>query len=316
MKVNRGVMKKKILTLTLNPAIDKTVILKNFKSSLTYIKDEELPSAGGKGVNVARALKTLGFQTVNTGFLGGCSGILFERFLKQEKIISDFIKVKGETRTNLTILDPMSKKSTRILKEGPAISQREVAGLKKKFQSYLKKSSVVIIAGRNAFKVPDTLYQQLILAAKKQGIPTLLDASGKALKYGLKARPTILKINRQEAASVLSRKLATISDSKKAVEKFHNMGIKVVLITLGAKGVLGSNQHERHFMRSPKIVVLNSVGCGDSFTAGFISAYLKKKTFKESLACGLAAGCAAALSLIPGSIDKKHFTAMLKTILK
>lgn len=297
-------MRKYILTVTLNPAVDKTAKVRNFSLAKEFRTKDIYLSAGGKGINVSQVLKKLEIKTKATGFQGGMAGGFIIDQLNKEGIRNDFIKVDGETRTSLTVLDPETKKITRILELGPQISPAEFRRFKKKFAVLLNQSCCAVFSGRNAFGLPDSAYAQLIKMAKKKRVITVLDTSGPALKEGLKAKPFLIKPNEEETKEVLNIDVQSIQDVKRSIEHFHRWGIPLVIISRGAKGAVFSNGREQWMAVPPRIKFQNPVGCGDALIAGFLAAFLRGRDLKGWAQEAIAVSAANALSINPGSIRK------------
>ncbi|MFA5335599.1 MAG: hexose kinase [Candidatus Omnitrophota bacterium] len=275
-----------VLTITLNPAVDKTV--RGARAKL---------SAGGKGINVSRALKALGVGSVATGFAGGDTGKFIRSALKKERIESRFMEIRGSTRTNLTHIRPGGKAARRIEK-GPVISAAEFKQFKKIFTGLLRGRKYAVFSGANANGLPASAYRELISIAKKNGVKAVLDTRDAALAEGLKAKPDIVKPNIKEARYICG---------KDPLRCFLAKGARTVLLTMGAAGATASDGRHTVFARPPKIRAANDVGCGDAFLAGFIAYRLKGKSFTESVRAASAAGAANAASLVPGALNKKDF---------
>ncbi|MFA5335157.1 MAG: 1-phosphofructokinase family hexose kinase [Candidatus Omnitrophota bacterium] len=275
-----------VLTITLNPAVDRTV--RGAREKL---------SAGGKGINVSRALKALGVGSVATGFAGGDTGKFIRSALKKERIESRFMEIRGSTRTNLTYIRPGGKISRRIGK-GPVISAAEFRDFKKIFARLLRGRKYAVFSGSNANGLTASAYRELIGIAKRKGVKAVLDTRDAALEEGLKAKPDIVKPNIKEARYICG---------KNPLKCFRVKGARTVLLTMGAAGAAASDGRHTVFARPPKIKAANDVGCGDAFLAGFIAYRLKGKDFSESVRAASAAGAANAASLVPGALNKKDF---------
>ncbi|MFA6356514.1 MAG: hexose kinase [Candidatus Omnitrophota bacterium] len=284
-----------VLTITLNPAVDKTV--KGARAKL---------SAGGKGINVSRALKALGVGSVATGFAGGDTGKFIRSALKKERIESRFMEIRGSTRTNLTYIRPGGKAARRIEK-GPVISAAEFRQFKKIFTGLLRGRKYAVFSGANANGLPASAYRELISIAKKNGVKAVLDTRDAALKEGLKAKPDIVKPNVDEAQYIYGKRPVSVIGIKAALKCFRAKGAGTALLTLGASGAAASDGKHAIFVRPPKVRAANDVGCGDAFLAGFIAYRLKGKDLGESVRAASAAGTASAAGLVPGSFNKKDF---------
>ena len=221
-------MKDCILTVTLNPAIDKTITVKNFKVGRDFREQALFLSAGGKGINVSRVLHRLRIPTVATGFLGGSDGDYIKKQLNKEGIQHNFCFINENSRTSLTILDPSLNKITRVLERGPRITNKDLERFRKKYIYLLKMCSCVVFSGRNIPGAPDSFYAELITIAKKKNKITLLDTSSKPYEIGLKAKPYMIKPNLKESEQLLGGQLMEFSSIKRAACRLHKRGMKTV----------------------------------------------------------------------------------------
>ncbi|MBP7088476.1 MAG: 1-phosphofructokinase family hexose kinase [Candidatus Omnitrophica bacterium] len=296
-------MKPFILTVSLNPAVDKTVLVSNFQIGKDFREKSIFLSAGGKGVNVSRVLGRLGINNIACGLIGGSNGNYLKEQLTKEKIKHDFLTIKGNSRLSLTVIDPVTNVITRLLERGPEVSNYELNLFRKKFVSLLKNCRGVILSGRSIPGAPDSFYAELITIAKKKNIITVLDTSAKPYKLALLKRPFMIKPNLMEAEDLAAQKLNTLPKIKNFISSWHKKGIPVIALTLGSKGAIVSNQREMLLAQPPHVKRKNPVGCGDAFIAGFISAYLKNKNFSECVRLATSCGTANALSINPGFIN-------------
>ena len=291
-------MRKYILTVTLNPALDKMVDLQG----------EEIFSAGGKGINVSRTLRGLKIPTIATGILGGDTGRAMRRILKKENLPHDFIFIKNETRVNVT------NNSTRLMGIGPSVTGRDLLSFEKKFKMLLKKADVVTINGRNAEGAPVDYYRRLLHLAKKQNILTALDASGIAFHEALKARPFLIKPNLLEAQQALGMTINSLRDIKKALAAFQKKGIAVTLISLAERGAAAIFKEEFWYCRVPKVTIKNEVGCGDAFLGGFLCAFQRQQPFAQALQFAAACGTCNGQSRIPGKINESDVKKLISKV--
>ncbi len=220
-----------ILTLTLNPALDIFYEKGRYKHPLR--------SAGGKGINVSRVLDNLGEGTAALCCLGGKTGEEIRVLLRREDICHDFIRLKNETRTNVTVVQEDGV--VRFVDKGSPFSEAETQKIEKLFVKYLARTSLVVLSGRLPPGIKDSFYARLITQARQQNIPCLLDSHGLPFELGLKAGPEYIKPNREEAEDFLGEKLDSQAKLKKAVRYFLRSGIKNVLITLGEQGAVGGS---------------------------------------------------------------------------
>jgi tagatose 6-phosphate kinase len=297
-------MKKIILTVTLNPAIDKTVFVCDFKKGKDFRESSLFASAGGKGVNVSRVLTFLGQANIATGFLGGTNGLYIKRSLSQEKIKYSFLPIQGQTRMSLTIIDPVSKNITRVLERGPLVSKKEIALFKERFRKLLSFARCAVFSGRNIPGRGEDFYAQLVSIAKKKDVFTILDTSGAALSAGLRALPHMIKPNLKEAEYILKRKLVSQKSLPEAVLRLYGLGVKIVALSMGSRGAIVYDGKEMLRASPPSITRKSPVGCGDALIAGFISRYLMKQPLAECLRFGVSCGSANVLSVKPGFIKR------------
>ncbi len=296
-------MKKFILTITLNPAVDKIMYLKKTSSLKDNLSEsEEVVSAGGKGINVSRALKKLGVPTLATGFQGGETGALIVKLLSKEKIPNQFVPIQGYSRVNVTLVEERSGQSTRVLSPGPRIISGEIARFKADYKKLLPNVSFVVLSGRNVQGTKSDLYRELIEIAAKKNVKCLLDTSGDSLRQAISARPFIIKPNREEAQELLEYSLTTSDKLKKACQEFHRLGAVIVLISLGKDGAIASEYGSVFLAKAPSVKTINEVGCGDSFVAGFLSSYLKNKPLPLCLKMGVSCGTASTFNIVPADL--------------
>ncbi|MFA5087816.1 MAG: 1-phosphofructokinase [Candidatus Omnitrophota bacterium] len=310
----KGKIKKYILTVTLNPAVDKIIRVKNFRAGRTSLDKGIVLSAGGKGINVSRVLGRFGLFSMATGFVGGVAGRFIKDGLEREGIKFDFVEIKKDSRTNLTIIDPDTMKVTRILEEGPVIQPPEWARFRERYDLLLRKCSLVVLSGRKAAGLSDGTYAELIKLAHKRKIRTVLDTHGQPLRNGLRAKPFCIKPNREEAEALLGEKLNTLTKVKKAISFFHRQGVAIVMISLGGQGAVASDGEEIWKAVPPRIKCRNSVGCGDAFIGGYVYGIHRGKTLKEALRLAVAAGAANSASLRPGAVEKSQIEKMLARV--
>jgi 1-phosphofructokinase family hexose kinase len=297
----------KILTVTLNPSLDKTIVVPYLKIGDECRAGKINLCAGGKGINVSRALRCLGVKSVATGFLAGATGSCIEQQLLQEGAACDFLFIGGQSRTNLTIVDPYRKnKISRIIEQGPRVSLREVNRFYGKVESSIKYFQYLVISGSRISGVDDYFYGRLIRTAKNYGVKTALDASGIVLKSGLAAGPFMVKLNIEEAQEATGRKINSLKTIKEAARYFHAAGASIAAITAGSRGAMVFNGKEMVFAVPPRVFSKNFVGCGDAFLAGFLFSLSRKESLAVCAQTASACGAANVLSTIPGFIDRKE----------
>lgn len=302
-----------ILTITLNASIDRTTFINNFSVGKINRSDEPIESAGGKGLNVTRALKTLNLDSIATGFIGGKSGERLEELMSSEGFNYDFFKIKGNTRACLAIVDKERKTLTEINENGPKITLEELNGLYEKVDLLSKESKITVISGSLPSSLPTDVYGKLIEISKKNGSITFLDASRKALKDSIGSYPYMIKPNKNEAEELLGFELKTEEDLMKGIY-FLTEYCNLACITLEDKGCIIGNKREIYKAIGPQIDVVNSVGSGDSFLAGFISGFYTNNNIEESIKSAVAAGSANAMTDRAGLIKKEVYDLLLSKV--
>lgn len=290
-----------ITTVTLNPALDKTIHLKelNIGEVNRIERLENIP--GGKGINVAKVIFQLGGEVNATGFLGGFVGENIESLLKG-RFPCVFVKIAGETRSNSNILSENGI-VTEILEPGPVVSETEVNCFLDKYLSVIAESNVVVLSGSVPRGVPDAIYQKLIALAKEKGKKVILDTSGSLLVQGIKACPDLIKPNKAELEYLAGKKLESLEEIEKAAEQIREQGVSAVLVSLGADGILYVGEEGHYALKPPKIEVKNTVGCGDSLVAAMAMGMEKNEDIEKMLRYAVAVSTANALTTESGSVE-------------
>jgi len=306
--------KSLVLTVTLNPAVDKFVESHGTISRPTGRIGKIYFSPGGKGVNVSRALKNLGRGSTATGFAGGRSGLWFTTQLRNERLPAVFFRIKGETRVNTTFVDTRDGKVTRDVQIGPRIAVAEIQEFRKHFRRLLAGKGYLVICGRIPAGVQNSFCAELLRLAKPQGLRTVIDTSGRPLVQALRAQPFLIKPNKAEAEAVIGRKLNSQRALCFAGKYFRRRGAQKVIISLGAQGAFADDGRTVLLARAPRQIKGHSVGCGDALLAGFIYADQKGMGFAESVRFAVAAGTANMLGRQPGQIKKKQVLDLAKKV--
>lgn len=276
-----------ITTVTLNVAVDKLYLVDEFETSRVTRVRECTPTAGGKGLNVARVASILGENVFATGFIGGHSGRYVEEMLKSDRIENDFVRVDGETRTCINVID-RNGRSTELLEPGVTVNEENRSEFLTKFAQIIKKSSVIVLSGSMPRGCGPEFYPELIRLAKKDGCKVILDTSGENLKQGIKAQPTMIKPNRDEIGALLGTDAVGRDELVRAAQTLHDGGIAYVAVSLGKEGALLVCGEGVFIGTPPDVKVVNTVGCGDSmvaaFAAGFERGYGPEQALKFALA--------------------------------
>ena len=283
-----------IYTVTLNPSIDYVINLKSLNTGQINRVNSENVYPGGKGINVSRVLKTLGYDNVATGFISGFTGDFIINSLCELDVKSDFIKLNnGFTRINVKI---KSNEETEINGGGPHISDEKLKELFDKL-SYLKEDDILILAGSIPSTLSEDLYEKIIKHVENNKVKVVVDATKNLLLNVLKYNPFLIKPNNHELEEIFNVKLDNLNDITTYAKKLQEMGARNVLVSMGKDGALLITENGQVLIsNAPNGRVINSVGAGDSMVAGFICGYLNSNSYEEALKLGSASGSATAFS--------------------
>ena len=220
-----------IVTVTLNAALDRTLTVPNFQRGQRHRASGGLTIAGGKGINVARALKRLDVPVVATGLAGGLTGTRLVEELTGEAILNDFVRIADESRTSTAVVDPTSSSYTEINEWGPHVEPEELDMFREKLRYLARAADVVIFAGSLPRGVEDDFYGDLIRELNKRSIRTVLDAEGEPLRMGTAAEPFLVSPNQREAESLVGQEFHEDQDFIQALDDIAELGARNVLIT-------------------------------------------------------------------------------------
>lgn len=285
-----------IVTVTLNPAIDRTVTADRlvFDDRAYVLSTHE--GAGGRGINASSVIHAFGAKTLA---ICTCGGKRLEQLLKDCQFAVELVRIKGESRTNLTITDKQGL-TVKLNERGPKVERDELDRVEKTVAAKLPKADWVMICGSLPPGVPSDFYYKLIKMASQRGVKTLLDTDGDALATGLEAQPTVVSPNQQEAERLLNRALLTKTHAIEAAERIRSMGAESVIVSLGSRGAVGASKDGIIEVVPPHIEAVCPIGAGDAMAAAFVWAKTKKKDFGDALRWGVAAGTASAR--LPGML--------------
>lgn len=285
-----------IATVTLNPALDKTVFVEGLQVGDTNrVRKVEL-DAGGKGINASRMLAVLGEETIALGFVGGRAGRFITSDLAEEGIPTDFIQTRVETRTNVAIEDLNGNPPTTLNEKGGPILPEELEQLKEKIKYWAGKSRIMIFAGSIPQGIDTGIYRDLIAMAQKEGAQAILDADGEPLILGIESHPVMIKPNRAEAERICGKKLTATEDVAEAAKNRVQQGVEIVVVSMGKHGAVAATKDEVWHAVPPSVETISTIGSGDSMVAGIAAAIARGETLAQALALGSAAGAATAMS--------------------
>lgn len=283
-----------IYTLTLNPALDLELHIDQFQfNSVSRAKGSQL-DCGGKGFNVSRMLKNVGVPSVAMGFIGGKNGERLESDLKALGIATDFTRIGGETRINVSIVADKNAEHVKVNEAGPRIHDAELERMVAQIKNHLVKDDWWVLGGSLPPGVPADFYARLITMMNNAGVNSILDTSGEALKVGSQAKPTLIKPNIDEALELVGINASEAGKFDDWVGEVLSLGPKNLVISLGKDGALYANNEVLETIESPSIVERNPIGAGDSLVAGLVWQLSTGADYATALRHGIACGAATA----------------------
>lgn len=307
-----------IVCVSLNPAIDRRLILDQFSLGAVNRARQVQAFPGGKAAHVAMAAQALGEEVIWVGFLGGRTGDQCERGLLDLHIAVRRIRTRSETRTNLEILDA-ARRVTEILEPGGEIGDSEIEELlsacDELFQKY-RSAAIVALCGSLPPGVPDTFYARLITIARRKNTRVLLDTSGEALRQALGAVPDLVKPNRSEAEHLCNLSIQDHLAAAQTARRIIRHGPLSVALSLGASGIVWQADKDSPLLNAvpPTVPVTSTVGCGDAVLAGFAVAFARNLPAQETLRLATACGTANCLAAMPGGIELSEVERILPLV--
>jgi 1-phosphofructokinase family hexose kinase len=298
-----------IITVTLNAAIDKTLSVPNFRLGRRHRTVEQTTMAGGKGVNIARSLKSLGQPVIATGLAGGPTGTRIVEQLTDEGILNDFVRIREESRTNTAVLDPTTGEQTEINERGPAIAPRELELFLDKLTYLSRGAELIVFAGSLPRGVETDAYATFVRELRKLGVTTIVDCDGEPLRQAVRAEPTIISPNVNEAEELVGHEFNDESDMIFAIRELGQLGPRESIMTT-PDGCFACLQGDAGpvFYRAkiePREAVA-TVGSGDAFLAGFVAARYEGRPPEDCLRFGVACGADSIDRLGAGLIDPRN----------
>jgi 1-phosphofructokinase family hexose kinase len=298
-----------IITVTLNAAIDKSLSVPNFRLGRRHRTVEQRTMAGGKGVNIARALMALGQPVIATGLAGGATGTHIVEQLTQEAILNDFVRIREESRTNTSVLDPTNGEQTEINERGPAVSEQEVELFRDKLVYLARGAAIVVLAGSLPRGVEPDLYATLIRELQKTGVTTVIDTDGDPLHHAVRAEPDVVSPNVLEAEELVGHEFTAEEERLHAVREIVELGPREAIMTMGDGCVADVLIDGRSSLRRARTEPRESIarrGSGDAFLAGYVAARYEGRSPDQCLRFGVACGAESTGRLGAGLIDPKE----------
>jgi 1-phosphofructokinase family hexose kinase len=309
-----------IVTVTLNVAIDRTLTVPNFQLGQRHRASEWLTLAGGKGINVARALKALDVPVVATGLAGGRTGLRVVEELQNEAILNDLVQIADESRTSTVVIDdiPLGMTVTEIYEWGPNVSAEELDILIEKLHYLARSAGAVVFAGSLPRGVDPAFYAEAIRDLNRRGAKTVLDAEGLPLRLGVEAEPFLVTPNQQEAEGLVGQEFHDPDDFVMALDAIAEIGARNVVITheTGAFALFREERRPQRFLALiQRLDPRSTVGSGDVLLAGFLAAWLVDgRQADDALRIGVAAGAASTQMVGAGRFDPRELTRLAAAV--
>lgn len=299
-----------ILTVNLNPAVDRTCRLAALEPGAVNRLYSSKSVAGGKAVNVAKVLRQFHMPVAAVGFLGGAGGKLIGEALEKMGVECHFTEIGGQTRTNTNVLEEDGR-VTEILEPGPVITEKELAKFLKQFTGCLENCELAVMSGSLPEGVPTDIYARLIELCHMAGCRVILDTSGEALRQGLQAGPDLVKPNRRELEYLAGRTLGNREEIADAARALFKSGIGRVVVSLGSEGLLWVDGGHTVFREAKPVRVVNTVGCGDTVVAALCMGEMAGEDVETTLAKAVAMAAANAVTGESGNIPMETYLELL-----
>ncbi len=279
----------RVVTVTLNPCIDKTVEIEGFEIGKTNRTLSIRSDIGGKGINVSKILYSIGIESVATGILSGETGIYIERCLIESGLSTDFVFGSGETRTNLKIFDTATQITTEINEPG-APAGESYEEFRRKITELLRGCDLLVLSGSTPKDIGDSAYAELISYAKHFNVRVILDADGELLRRGVEAVPFAVKPNKAELEHLAGHRLNSLDDIIIEAKAINKMGVELVVVSLGEDGAV--------FVRDSLVIkttpfpidVKSPAAAGDSMVGALIYSLEHALTLTQTAQVMTAAG--------------------------
>lgn len=302
-----------ILTVDLNPIINRGYFIHDFEIGKSYTAYDIQYRPGGSGLDIGLIAKAFNEPVKVTGFAGGRNGDYIIKNLDNMDIDHSFVPINEETRTSTRILSDYGIE-TEIIERSPSLSNEEVLEFYKLYRELIRDAEIICCSGPLPSGIPEDIYRDLILMAKEENKKVFLDASGEALKYGIKASPFLIKPNRDELEEYAGFILTNENEIIKAANYIKENGVEIVVVSLGKAGAIVVHDEYSYKINMPSIDLVNSTGAGSAMIAGFAVSMLRNYDFEYMLKIAAACGGANAMEKNSGIIDMVNMKTIMNEI--
>ncbi|MBR7187652.1 MAG: 1-phosphofructokinase [Clostridia bacterium] len=303
-----------ITSISLNPSIDRTMTVESFTPGGLNRVVASSDVAAGKGINVALTVSALGLDSECIGYMYRDSASLFEKRLMVNSTAYDFIWCEGTARTNIKVFDRSQGVVTELNESGRTVESEQLERMVELVTRHAENSDFLVLTGSLPPGCPDDFYRTLIHAVDGLGCRCVLDADGDRLKYGLEARPFMIKPNRYELEMMTGSHLESVQEIRDAARQYIDMGVEVVAVSLGAEGALILEGDEALYAPRLNIEVKSTVGAGDSMVAGLVAGFMAENELEDTFRMGMA--CATARCMTEGYriVDRTVYKALMDMV--
>lgn len=304
-----------VLTVTLNPAVDKTCRLNELLLGQVNRLQSVMSVAGGKGVNVTKILRQFEYPVTAMGFIGGYTGQLIQERLTEMGAECHFTYIDQATRVSTNILADNGY-VTEVLEPGPVISKEELSRFLSEYKRQLQRVDMVVLSGSIPQGVPEDIYETLTMLAKEAGCKVFLDTSGEALKKAVNAKPYLLKPNKKELEYLVERKLTNTEEIKEQIKKLLDSGVEKVIVSLGSKGFVYGDREGIIAQKPVKVKAVNTVACGDCLVASFCMSEMEDTDRMQAIYKAAALAASNATTSVSAQIPMelyREFTGSLQS---
>jgi 1-phosphofructokinase family hexose kinase len=306
-----------IITVTLNAAMDKTLEVPSFTPGRRHRTVDQTTMPGGKGVNIARAIKRLGQPVIATGLAGGATGTRIVEALNDESILNDFVRIFDESRTNTAVLDPTTGLQTEINERGPAVSAQELELFREKLLYLAQGASICVFAGSLPRGVDQDVYYSLIRDVRRLGVTTMIDSDGEPLRLAMRAEPDLVSPNELEAEELVGHEFNDVDDRASAVLEMTRQGAREAIMTVpdGCYArIFNGTTPVVYRVRIEEQAARSAVGSGDAFLAGYVAARYGDQPPLDCLRFGVACGAESTHHFGAGILDPGQVERLLGVV--
>ncbi len=306
-----------IITVTLNAALDKTLEVPTFTPGRRHRTVDQKTMPGGKGVNIARAIKRLGQPVIATGLAGGATGIRIVEALNDEAILNSFVRIREESRTNTAVLDPTTGLHTEINERGPAVSAQELDLFREKLMYLARGASICVFAGSLPRGIEPDVYAGLIRGVRKLGVTTIIDTDGEPLRLAVRSEPDVVSPNELEAEELVGHEFNDGDDRARAVSEIARLGAAEALMTVSDgcyAQVLVAGAPVLYRVQVEPLEARSPIGSGDAFLAGYVASRYAGRDPLDCLRFGVACGAESTQHIGAGILDPGRVERLLEGV--